>query len=63
MMTDPPLELRLGPCIAGVGAGVGAPMQCASSDTELLEVERMVRGDIGGEGVEEPVGLVSCGLE
>jgi len=59
----PPLELRLGPGIAGVGAGVGAPRQCASSDTELLEVERIVRGETGGEGVEEPEGLESWGLD
>jgi hypothetical protein len=49
--------------MAGVGAGVGAPIQCASSDTELLEVDRIVRGEIGGDGVEDPEGLVSCGFE
>ena len=55
----PPLELRLGPDMAGVGAGVGAPRTWASSDIELFEMERIVRGDIGGEGVEEVEALES----
>lgn len=54
----PPLEVRADEGCDSVGWGA-----CGSSDTELLDAERAVRGETGGEGEDDVELLESCDPE